>query len=179
MLMQHARAYGVWVGPLRLRIRSSVRLYLPYRYMADAHAAPARNALAIIATTTCGVSERAGATGSVVTVMAGAWASALAGEACGEAAASARGSALSAFTTSSEDARAPKTGRVGMYECGKSGAEEEGETLCEPTPRACEHERMWCACTPTHTTPTPHAQHMPSTCPAQHAAGGAHFHPPW
>ena len=76
---------------------------------ADAHAAPARNALAIIATTTCGVSERAGAAGSVVTVMAGAWASALAGEACGEAAASARGSALSAFTTSSEDARAPKT----------------------------------------------------------------------
>ena len=74
---------------------------------ADAHAAPARNA--IIATTACRVSERAGAAGGVVTVMAGAWASALAGEACGEAAASARGSALSAFTTSSEDARAPKT----------------------------------------------------------------------
>ena len=48
---------------------------------ADAHAAPARNALAIVATSACGVSERAGAAGSVVTVMAGAWASALAGEA--------------------------------------------------------------------------------------------------
>lgn len=72
---------------------------------ADAHAAPARNALAIIATTACGESERAGAADSVLTVMAGAWAAALAGE----TAPSARWSALSAFTTSSEEAMAPKT----------------------------------------------------------------------
>ena len=91
---------------------------------ADAHATPARNALAIIAViapTACGESETVGEAGSVVTVMAGTWVTALAGE----AARSARGSALSAFTTSSEEAIAPKTA------AGRACANAAGRALCE------------------------------------------------
>ena len=62
-------------------------------------------------------------------------------------------------------------GGVGMYECGMTGAEEEGERFCASRRRARACTRALGRGRPSP-TPTPHAQHSTPR-------GGAHLRPAW